>query len=118
MRADGSSRFAPTINGDTSSRSSWLGTLEEDFLNGVEWINYLKLRAAIGKSGNNNIDNDMWRYLYSINSTGGPGFGEATQFGEQWYGNRGGSTFANEDVKWETTLTRNLAADITLFDSR
>jgi outer membrane receptor protein involved in Fe transport len=84
----------------------------------VDWINHLKLRAAIGISGNNNISNDMWRYLYSINSTGGPGFGEATPFGEQWYGNQGGSTFANRDIRWETTLTRNLAADVALFDSR
>lgn len=60
----------------------------------------------------------LWRYLYTVNSTGGPGFGEATQFGEQWYGNQGGTTFANKNIKWETTLTRNLAADITLFNGR
>ncbi len=84
----------------------------------LTWINQLKIRAAMGVSGNNSIKNDQWRYLYGINSTGGPGFGEATQFGEKWYGNLGGNTFANKDIKWETTLTRNLAADITLFDSR
>jgi len=119
MRADGSSKFAPGNQWGyfPSISGAWVLS-EEDFLKDVKWINQLKLRAAIGKSGNNNIDNDMWRYLYSINSTGGPGFGEATQFGEQWYGNRGGATFANKDIKWETTLTRNLAADITLFDSR
>lgn len=61
---------------------------EENFLNDVEWIDQLKLRAAFGLAGNNRIDNDMWRYLYSVNSTGGPGFGESTQFGEQWYGNQ------------------------------
>ena len=91
---------------------------EENFLNDVEWIDQLKLRAAVGLAGNNRIDNDMWRYLYSVNSTGGPGFGESTQFGEQWYGNQGSTTFANKDIKWETTLTRNLAADITLFGGR
>ena len=119
MRADGSSKFAPGNQWGyfPSIAGAWVLS-EEGFLNDTEWINQLKLRAAIGMSGNNNIDNDMWRYLYSINSTGGPGFGEATQFGEQWYGNQGGTTFANKDIKWETTLTRNLAADITLFDSR
>ena len=84
----------------------------------IKWIDQLKLRAAIGLAGNNRISDDMWRYLYTVNSTGGPGFGEATQFGEQWYGNQGGTTFANKNIKWETTLTRNLAADITLFNGR
>lgn len=103
--------YFPSISG------AWVLS-EEPFLQDVEWINQLKLRAAIGISGNNNIGRDLWRYLYSINSTGGPGFGETTPFGEQWYGNLGGNTFANKDIKWETTITRNLATDIALFDSR
>lgn len=119
MRADGSSKFAPGNQWGyfPSIAGGWVVS-EENFMKDVEWINQLKLRAAIGVSGNNNINDDMWRYLYSINSTGGPGFGEATPFGEQWYGNQGGNTFANRNIKWETTLTRNLAADIAIFDSR
>ena len=119
MRADGSTKFAPGNQWGqfTSVAGGWVLS-EENFLNHLEWINHLKLRAAIGMSGNNNIDDDQWRYLYAINSVGGPGFGETTQFGEQWYGNKGGNTFANKDIRWETTQTRNLAADITLFDSR
>lgn len=116
MRADGSTKFAPGNQWGyfPSISGAWVLS-EENFLNDVEWIDQLKLRAAVGLAGNNRIDNDMWRYLYSVNSTGGPGFGESTQFGEQWYGNQGSTTFANKDIKWETTLTRNLAADITLF---
>ena len=114
MRADGSTKFAPGNQWGyfPSISGAWVLS-EENFLNDVEWIDQLKLRAAVGLAGNNRIDNDMWRYLYSVNSTGGPGFGESTQFGEQWYGNQGNTTFANKDIKWETTLTRNLAADIT-----
>lgn len=119
MRADGSTKFAPGNQWGyfPSISGAWVLS-EENFLNDVEWIDQLKLRAAVGLAGNNRIDNDMWRYLYSVNSTGGPGFGESTQFGEQWYGNQGSTTFANKDIKWETTLTRNLAADITLFSGR
>ena len=84
----------------------------------VEWISQLKLRAAFGLAGNNRINSDMWRILYNINSTGGPGFGEQTQYGEKYYGNNGGATFSNEEIKWETTITRNLAADISLFNGR
>lgn len=88
MRADGSTKFAPGNQWGyfPSISGAWVLS-EENFLNDVEWIDQLKLRAAVGLAGNNRIDNDMWRYLYSVNSTGGPGFGESTQFGEQWYGN-------------------------------
>ena len=84
MRADGSTKFAPGNQWGyfPSISGAWVLS-EENFLNDVEWIDQLKLRAAVGLAGNNRIDNDMWRYLYSVNSTGGPGFGESTQFGEQ-----------------------------------
>ena len=119
MRADGSTKFAPGNQWGyfPSVSGAWVLS-EEKFMEDIKWIDQLKLRAAIGLAGNNRISDDMWRYLYTVNSTGGPGFGEATQFGEQWYGNQGGTTFANKNIKWETTLTRNLAADITLFNGR
>ena len=119
MRADGSTKFAPGNQWGyfPSVAGAWVIS-EEGFMEDVEWVDQLKLRAAIGKAGNNNINNDLWRYLYAVNSTGGPGFGEATQFGEQWYGNSGGNQFANKSIKWETTITRNVAADITLFNGR
>ena len=119
MRADGSTKFAPGNQWGyfPSVAGAWVLS-EEGFLNDVEWVEQLKFRAAIGMAGNNDIDNDMWRYLYAVNSTGGPGFGESTQFGEQWYGNQGGDKFANKSIKWETTLTRNLAFDISLFNGR
>lgn len=119
MRADGSTKFAPGNQWGyfPSVSGAWVIS-EEKFMKNVEWIDQLKLRAAVGLAGNNRIDNDMWRYLYSVNSTGGPGFGESTQFGEQWYGNQGGNKFANKDIKWETTLTRNLAVDFSVFGGR
>ncbi len=119
FRADGSTKFAPGNQWGyfPSVAAGWVLS-EEGFLSDVQWLEQLKLRAAIGLAGNNNIDDDMWRYLYTINSTGGPGFGEATQFGEQWYGNLGGDRFANRKIKWETTLTRNIAVDLTLFGGR
>ena len=119
FRADGSTKFAPGNQWGyfPSVSGAWVMS-EEPFMKNVKWINNLKIRAAFGLSGNNRISNDMWRQLYAINSTGGPGFGEVTQFGEQYYGNNGGSKFANRDIKWETTITRNLAADISLFNGR
>ena len=119
FRADGSTKFAPGNQWGyfPSISGAWVIS-EEPWMKKYDWISQLKIRAAFGLAGNNRIDNDMWRVLYAINSTGGPGFGEVTQFGEQYYGNNGGPRFSNEDIKWETTITRNLAADISLFNGR
>lgn len=119
MRADGSTKFAPGNQWGyfPSISGAWVMS-EEPFMKKVKWINNLKIRAAIGKAGNNRISDDMWRYLYTVSTTGGPGFGEATQYGEKYYSTNGGSQFPNTKIKWETTLTRNLAADISLFDNR
>ena len=119
FRADGSTKFAPGYQWGyfPSISGAWVIS-EEPFMKDVEWISQLKLRAAFGLAGNNRIDSDMWRILYNINSTGGPGFGEQTQYGEKYYVNNGGATFSNEKIKWETTITRNLAADISLFNGR
>ncbi len=119
LRADGSTMFAPGYQWGwfPSVSGAWVIS-EEKFMKKYEWISQLKLRAAIGISGNNHIDSDMWRVLYQINSTGGPGFGEQTQYGEKYYGNNGDNKLQNSKIKWETTVTRNIAADISLFDGR
>jgi TonB-linked SusC/RagA family outer membrane protein len=119
MRADGSTKFAPGNRWGyfPSVSGAWVIS-EEPWMKDVKWINYLKLRASWGITGNNNIDNDMWRFLYSVATTGGPGFGESTENGEQWYQFGNGNKFTNEKIKWETNYKRNLAADIYLFNNR
>ena len=117
FRADGSTKFAPGKQWGyfPSISGAWVVS-EEPFMKNVKWINQLKIRAALGLSGNNNINDDMWRQLYSISSTGGPGFGETTVNGEKYYSLP--SSAPNPDIKWESTITRNLAADIQLFNGR
>ena len=117
FRADGSTKFAPGSQwGYFPSISGAWDMKREAFLKDVKWINQLKLRAAFGLAGNNNINDDLWRYLYTINSKGGPAFGETVKDGELFYD--GPSTFPNKDIKWETTITRNVAFDMSFFDSR
>ena len=118
FRADGSTKFAPGKQWGyfPSISGAWVVS-EEPFMKNVKWINQLKLRAALGLAGNNRINSDMWRVLYAINATGGPGFGETSSLGEKYYAVNG-SEFSNHDIKWETTITRNLAADIQLFNGR
>ena len=119
FRADGSTMFAPGYQWGyfPSISGAWVVS-DEPWMKKFDWISQLKLRAAFGLAGNNRISSDLWRILYSINSTGGPGFGEQTQYGDNYYGNASGAKFSNEKIKWETTITRNLAADISLFNGR
>ncbi|MCM1163488.1 MAG: TonB-dependent receptor [Muribaculaceae bacterium] len=119
FRADGSSVFAPGHQWGyfPSVSGAWVMS-EENWMKDLTWLDELKIRAAIGKAGNNRVDADMWRYLYSSNSAAGPAFGGtvANTNGELWYGV--GNYLPNPDLKWETTLTRNLALDLSFFSGR
>ena len=117
FRADGSTKFAPGNQWGyfPSIAGAWVLS-EEAFMENVDWISNLKLRVALGMAGNNSIDSDLWRYQYSIASNGGPSWGESTENGETYYASN--STFPNTKIKWETTVTRNLAVDLGLFNGR
>ena len=117
LRADGSTKFAPGNQWGwfPSISGAWVMN-KEKFLSDVKWIDQLKLRFAFGLAGNNNIDADLWRYRYTVATEGGPGFGESRQYGEMYYTSP--STYPNKGIKWETTITRNFAADIVLWGGR
>lgn len=116
FRADGSTKFAPGHQWGYFPAFSGAWVISEEPWYKVDWMNQLKIRAAFGLTGNNRIKNDLWRQLYSVKATGGPGFGELSQFGDKYYGTD--KMFANREIVWETIITRNLAADIQLFDGR
>ena len=118
FRADGSSKFAPGHQWGyfPSVSGAWVIN-QEKFLKDVKWIDQLKLRAAFGLAGNNAIGDDLWRFLYTTNNAGGPEFASTTTAnGELYYSTPG--KYPNKEIKWETTVTRNLALDISLFGGR
>lgn len=117
LRTDGSTKFAPGHQwGWFPSISGAWDMKRENFLKDVKWLDQLKLRLAFGLAGNNQIDSDLWRYRYAVSTEGGPGFGEQRQYGEMYYSSP--SLYPNEKVKWETTVTRNLAFDMSFFGGR
>ncbi len=117
LRADGSSKFAPGNRwGYFPSISGAWAINRENFLKDSRVISELKLRLAYGLVGNNNIDPDQWRYTYTVNSSSGPDFSGGNVTGQQFY--VGDSKFPNPDIKWETTVTRNVAVDLGLFNGR
>ncbi|MCF8361277.1 MAG: TonB-dependent receptor [Prolixibacteraceae bacterium] len=110
-RADGTSKF----QGDNkwgyfpSIAAGWKVS-EEGFLEDAEFLNYLKLRASWGETGNQGIDS----YATIAKIAGlNPNFGLGQTFP--------GSIVTgadNPDLKWETTAQTNFGVDISFLKGR
>lgn len=117
--ADASTKFAPDNRwGYFPAISGGWVVSQEDFMKNQNLISFLKIRAGIGMTGNNRIDDDMWRYQYNLGSGVGPGWNELKPDGYEYYTNTGGSVFPNAGIKWETAISRSAALDIGLFGGR
>lgn len=113
-RTDGSSKFSGKNQwGYFPSVSAGWRISEEKFVsNNVKWLSTLKLRGSYGESGNNRIDNAAFKRTYSkSNSNYLP-----SSFNTNIY--TAGNVLANPDLKWETTVTRNLGVDFGFFKDR
>jgi len=111
-RADGSSRFrGDNIWGYFPSVSAGWKISEESFMTGTSnWLNLLKVRASYGEAGNNNIPTGQTFQFFEPRTTA-------------WINNvvsfwGPSNTMANPDLKWETTITRNVGLDFGLFQNR
>ncbi|WP_079716745.1 SusC/RagA family TonB-linked outer membrane protein [Parapedobacter luteus] len=109
-RRDGSSVFAANNKYATfpSAAFAWIAS-DESFLQNSSYVDLLKLRVSYGAVGNQAISPyqslslaNITRYVYGPESALGiyP------------------SNISNENLKWETTYTSNLAVDFELFNSR
>lgn len=104
LRRDGSSRFGINNRYGTfwSVGGSWRIS-QESFLEGIDFINDLKLRASYGTNGNAGIGN--YEHI--------PLFG----FGADYDGSPGGAitNIGNIDLTWESTNSFNIGLDFDLF---
>jgi TonB-linked SusC/RagA family outer membrane protein len=106
VRADGSSRFGE------NNRYGWFPAAsvgwvisDENFLNNVSFLSFLKLRASYGLTGNAEIGNSNFQALYGVsNYPGLPGF-VPTQL-------------PNNDLRWEKTAQFDAGIDFGFFDNR
>ena len=115
FRADGSGKFAPDSRWGyfPAAALAWRMN-EENFLKNATWIDNLKLRVSYGEVGNNRIASDLWRIAYE-SKTGGYAFGDVRQ---SYYSDASGDLMYNEELRWETTVTRNLGLDFGLLKNR
>lgn len=114
FRADGSSRFSPSHRwGYFPAAALGWRLSEENFMKNVEWINNLKLRFSYGSVGNDGINANLWRTNWSSTGLTNYSINEVQQVSYV-----PASTIANPDLKWETTITRNIGIDFAILKSR
>lgn len=106
VRTDGSSRFSENNRYGTFPAGSigWVIT-EEDFLSQNGIVNFLKLRASYGLTGNAEIGNFAFRRLYSA-------IPYADVAGIQPTG------LGNPDLTWENTAQADLGLEFGFLDNR
>lgn len=115
IRRDASSKFlgANNIAVFPAFSAGWKIT-SEPFMKNSKVFNELKLRFGYGAAGNDRIPANSTKFLFEASSIKGPGFGDNTN--EVFYTPLG-TTLYNPDLIWETTVTRNLGLDFSLFNS-
>jgi TonB-dependent starch-binding outer membrane protein SusC len=117
FRTDGSSRFAPSNRwGYFPAAALGWRISEESFMKNISWLDNLKLRLSYGSVGNDGISADLWtmkwraltgtNVQYSLNEVLQSAYVPAS------------NTLANPNLKWETTITRNLGLDFAFLKSR
>ncbi len=105
-RIDGSSRFGPSNRYGAFPAASvgWVIS-DEDFLKNNSTLSFLKLRASYGLTGNSEIGEQQFRFLYSVaNYPNLPGF-IPTQL-------------PNSDLKWEKSKQVDLGLDFGFAKNR
>ena len=117
LRNDASSRFqAASRSAIFPAFSLGWRVSDEGFMEGVEWIDELKLRYGWGKTGNQEIGdyNAFTTYRSNIFNAGYPIDGSpsspAIGFDAQ--------SFGNPNAKWETTTSNNIGLDLTMFSRK
>lgn len=110
-RFDGSSRFGENRRwGEFPSVALGWNVHNESFFN-TNFVNQFKFRAGWGETGNQNIPLTATFNTLNLNTN--------YVFGEEKTTTVGAAPLrpGNQDLKWETTVTKNLGLDLGLFNN-
>ena len=112
FRADGSSKFAPSNHWGyfPAAAAAWRISDEAFMENASEWLDNLKLRVSMGTSGSDNIDPSLWKETWKTETV--------TVDGKPTTIYKPGDMLGNENLKWETTVSRNLGLDFGFMNNR
>ena len=117
IRADGSSKFTKGNRWGyfPAAALAWR-VIEEPFMEPAKkFMSNLKLRLSYGTAGNNRIGNSLYETSYKAYS-GGKYYGAGEEQNPHYTLNN--DQLANPDLKWETTITRNVGLDFGFFNER
>lgn len=113
IRRDGSTRFGSSHRyGNFPSISAGYRISKEEFFPFKNVIDDMKIRASWGELGNQEIGNYQYQatlskgYPYVFNGSSEPSFGVIS------------TSFPNADVKWETTVSRNVGIDLQMLNNK
>ena len=114
FRRDGSSRFSKNNRyGNFPSIALAWNASNEKFFESIQPIfNTLKFRASYGELGNQEIND--YRYVETITPNSNYAIGQPTVL---WPGAIQ-LNFANNDIKWESSKTTNVGADLGFLDNK
>lgn len=118
LRNDASSRFGPNNNAAYFPAASvgWRIS-QEQFMNQIDFISDLKLRASWGQNGNDQMDNEATytKYIYNLRAAGYDlaGINQGTIYNGIIKQRSG-----NPDIKWEVTTQTNIGVDLAMFKNR
>ena len=118
MGYNGSENFAPgkTRYGFFPSGSIGWVISEEKFMKKAHWIDFLKLRASIGKVGNDQGNSVRFMYMDGVwTDAGAYYFGTGNSDGVPRYEL---GTPGNKGVTWETAVKSNVGLDFDLLNYR
>jgi TonB-linked SusC/RagA family outer membrane protein len=112
FRADGSSKFASGNQWGyfPSAAIAWRISSEKFMEKTHGWLDDLKLRFSLGTAGNNNIPSGQIVQQYQASNTTW-----INGYSTYWAPSK---TMANSDLKWETTITRNVGLDYTILGGK
>ena len=112
FRADASSKFNSSNRWGyfPSAAIAWRISSEPFMKFAESWLDDLKIRFSYGTAGNNNIPSGQLVQVYEIKTSSWIN-GISNYWAPSKY-------MSNPDLKWETTITRNLGLDFTLFGGK
>lgn len=112
FRADGSSKFSKGNQWGyfPSAAVAWRVSSEPFMESTHGWLDDLKLRFSYGTAGNNNIPSGQMNLNYKSTATGW-----INGFSNYWAASK---NMPNPDLKWETTITRNIGLDFTVLGGK
>ena len=117
FRSDASTKFAPEKYWGyfPSAQLGWVMSKENWFEKALPWVDFLKVRYSIGKTGKDNIQPWRWAQYYDVIVDKG------FQFGANGGTNGSGLTprvNPNRNVTWDTTIKNNIGIDINVLKNR